>query len=224
MKRLFHSHIVIWTACGLVPWLASAASVADAQSSAAIFVMNADAAGPRRVMNADGTGPEWLCEGQRPRCSPDGDKIVFASHHEGFESLYVLDTLELQRTRVLERGYDHIIGASWSPDGKQLVFVGYKGGRAFQGGRGELAVVDASADQKPKVLQQGEVGWHPDWSPDGKRVVFWFRMGQNERLHLLDMVREQPRVMLPGQTTPRNSDPVWSPDGKQIAFSTDRAR
>lgn len=90
------------------------------------------------VMNADGTGREWLSEGRRPRWSPDGEKIVFASDHEGFESLYVFNVIDLMRTRILDRRYGEVIGASWHPQSDRLVFVGYKGIRRTEhpGGTG----------------------------------------------------------------------------------------
>lgn len=174
------------------------------------------------IMNADGQGRDRLCEGKRPRWSPDGEKIVFISEHEGFPSFYLWDVFTAERTRVLERGYDVLIGASWSPDSKRLLFIGYKNGKPFQGGMGELAIVDAAADQTPHVLAQGMVGWRPDWSPDGKRVVFWFHQGGQERLHVLELDSDKPPQLLAGQVTKRNSDPTWSPDGKQIAFASDR--
>ena len=180
------------------------------------------------IMNADGQGRQRLCDGTRPRWSPDGEKIVMVSEHEGFPSLYLLDIVTSEQTRVLGRGYDYIIGASWSPDSKRLAFIGYKQGKPFQGGVGELAVVGAAADQTPKPLATGQVGWHPDWSPDGKRIVFWFQQGGQERLHLLEVGdasdgAQKSSQLLLGQFTPRNSDPVWSPDGKKIAFSSDRS-
>lgn len=173
-------------------------------------------------MNADGQGRDRLCDGKRPRWSPDGEKIVYLSEHEGFPSLYVWDVITSERARVLGRGYSYLIGASWSPDGKRLVFIGYKNGKPFQGGKGELALVDAGADAKPQVLAQGVVGWHPDWSPDGKRIVFWFHTNEGERLHLLELGSDKAPQVLSGQITRRNSDPAWSPDGTRIAFSSDR--
>jgi Tol biopolymer transport system component len=168
------------------------------------------------VMNADGSGREWLCEGDHPRWSPDGERIALVSGHEGFPGLYIFDTITLERKRVLFRGYDMVIGASWSNDGEELVFIGKKEGKS------EVAIVRAAVDQLPKTVYQGIVGWQPDWSPVDKRLLFWIRSGNQERLHILDIAGEKPPLLIPDQISNRNSGGVFSPDGKKIAFSSDR--
>ncbi|HUY89475.1 MAG TPA: hypothetical protein VMV10_12140 [Pirellulales bacterium] len=174
------------------------------------------------VMNVDGQGREWICEGQRPRWSPDGEKLLVASQHEGFASLYIYDIFEAKLTRVLEHGYEQVVGGCWSPDGKRLAFVGYKGAAAFSGGRGELAVVEAAAGQTPQPLVEDRVGWQPDWSPDGKRLLGWIASGGQERLHLFDVDGLEEPALLAGQVGAHNSDAVFSPDGKWIAFDSVR--
>ena len=120
---------------------------------------------------------------------------------------------------MFDRGYDQVLGGCWSPDGKRLAFVGYRGGTHYSGGQGEMAVVEAAAGQTPRAIIQGRVGWHPDWSPDGKRILGWISSGGQERLHLFDPAGVERPALLSGPTKPHNSDAMFSPDGKQIVWA-----
>ena len=194
----------------------------------AFFMTDRNASGARPgiyVMNADGTNREWICEGSRPRWSPDGDKLVIASGHEGFASLYVYDTVSLERTRVLARGYDSVIGAAFSPDSSRLVFIGFKSGQARAGSttqEGDVAILDVKADSQPDVVCHNRVGWHPDWSPVANKLLFRISDGSLERLHILDLEGDKKPAAIPNQLGRTNRDATWSPDGKRIVFVSDR--
>lgn len=176
------------------------------------------------VMNADGQNREWISEGERPRWSRDGEKLVFVGTFEGFPSLYVYDTATLERTRVLAPGYEEIVGGSFSPDGKRLAFVGYKGGRVGKNSpNGELVLVDAQDGAMPEVVLRGRIGFHPDWSPVANKLLFYIAdEAAVERLHTLDLDGAREPVSLPGQSGKVNRNAVWSADGKRIAFGSDR--
>jgi Tol biopolymer transport system component len=177
------------------------------------------------VMNADGANREWICEGSRPRWSPDGEKLVIASGHEGFPSLYVYDTVSLERTRVLARGYELVVGAAFSPDSSQLVFVGFKGGQVRAGNttqEGDVAIIEVKADSQPEVVCEGRVGWHPDWSPMSNKLLFRISDGGMERLHILDLEGDKQPAAIPNQLGGTNRDATWSPDGNRIVFVSDR--
>jgi Tol biopolymer transport system component len=171
------------------------------------------------IMNADGSSREWLSEGIRPSWSPASDALAFPSKHEGFESIYVYDTLELTRKCVLGRGFTGVTGLAWSPDGKRLAFHG------VNEGRGVLALINPAEDpaaEQPEILYRGNITWRPAWSPDGKTLAFPIVVDGEERLHLLDVEAGGTPAMIPRQFGKRNADPAWSPDGKRIAFASDR--
>jgi Tol biopolymer transport system component len=176
------------------------------------------------VMNADGKNREWIGEGERPRWSADGDQMVFIGRFEGFPSVYLYDMVSLKRTRILDRGYDGMIGADFSPDGSRLVFIGYKGGNVFSSNsKGEVAVVDAKVGAMPEAVCHGRVGWHPDWSPEGNKILFRIANDSGaEQLHILDLDGTGQAMPLPNQFGRHNSDATWSADGKQIVFTSDR--
>lgn len=137
----------------------------------------------------------------------------------------LFDTLLLEQTRILGRGYDQIIGAAFSPDASQVVFIGYKGGQTRSSStdaEGDVAVLDVRPDAEPDVVYRGRVGWHPDWSPQGKKLLFRIHENGAQRLHILDLEGDGRPIAVPGQFGRRNSDGVWTPDGKRILFVSDR--
>ena len=93
-----------------------------------------------------------------PRFSPDGAWIMFV--HNG--SAYRVPSIGGEPRKLLDNVYD----AGWSPDGRQIAFVRFKGGGTEIG-------VASLADGASRVIHAIENGhFHsPSWSPDGRIIA-----------------------------------------------------
>ncbi len=165
-----------------------------------------------------------------PRWAPDGKRLAFVSTKttgrfhvhigaltaQGMESAPLLPERTSRTPRYYYGAVDHELSPSWSPDGKQLLYVSnpetiYGSGaiwrRATDGGEAVPVRVE-------------ETTWRarPDWSPDGKRVIYSSYLGR--QWHQLWLT-----------TAAGGGDPVplsygdydvtaarWSPDGSKIAY------
>jgi len=88
------------------------------------------------VINADGSGLKDLGQGQQPRWSPSGDRLVFTVEREEAmavvsSDLYTInieDSVRQQLTFTLDAWERH---PDWSPVGNRIVFDEAKSGRLF---------------------------------------------------------------------------------------------
>jgi Tol biopolymer transport system component len=104
-----------------------------------------------------------------------------------------------------ESGIDDDEIASWSPDGRQLVFDATN-----VPGPPTLYVVNADGSGKHRL---GPLGYNPDWSPDGKQIVF------TTPVDVLAVVRPDGHGLRVLANSACTSDSArWSPDGTTIAF------
>jgi dipeptidyl aminopeptidase/acylaminoacyl peptidase len=125
------------------------------------------------------------------------------------------------------------IGApSWSPDGKQIAFMGKQGKDAERYNTWNVYIVDAKAGATPRLLTKydgirssasGGRGGRPDWSPDGTRLVYTQTTGAKmgaynmNRLAVISTSGGEPRVF--GEKLDRAvSSPKFTRDGKSIVF------
>jgi TolB protein len=167
----------------------------DSSGKDRIYVIRADGSGRRALSTHDSLDGVW---------SPDGTKLAFLDH----EQHLVVMNADGTGARIISResgiGEDEI--ASWSPDGKQLVF-----GAKTQVGPDFLTVVNADGTGKHKL---GQMGYGPDWSPDGKQIVFADPLGQIAVVgadgHGLRTLTKSGCSLDP---------PRWSPDGKRIGIT-----
>ena len=147
--------------------------------------------------------------------SPDGKSIVYVSYPE----------LTLWRSRVdgsdrMQLTYWPIYATlpRWSPDGKQIAFVGALDGRPWK-----IYVISPQGGTPQEVFPQDREEQDASWSPDGKQIAFGrpsygMDFGALE-IQTFDLGTRQASV-LPGSRG--MFSPRWSPDGRYlVALSPD---
>jgi Tol biopolymer transport system component len=126
------------------------------------------------------------------------------------------------RKRIFSDWSGSAMMASWSPDGKQLVF----GFGTFFGGRNQrpAQIMMMNADgSNLKALTEGlpNAGF-PNWSPDGKSIVYrvWNAQNKNEwGLRLMNLADHSIKVL----STEWDNFPFFSPSGDRILFTRQKA-
>jgi Tol biopolymer transport system component len=110
--------------------------------------------------------------------------------------------------------------ASWSPDGKRLVFATDAG---FARSTGPLYIVDADGSH-PHALQGTSPAFAPVWSSDGETIVFARRVsfGPEGLTSALWSVRpdgKDPRQLVKAVQGQIDVPSSWSPDGSLVGFT-----
>jgi Tol biopolymer transport system component len=156
--------------------------------------------------------------------SNDGKTLAFTAQREGKDVLYLLDIPSRSVRKRLDLEVDAVTGPSWSPDDKQIVFSGTRGGIT------DLMVVDADGKNLRALTNDIYGDLQPSWSPDGRYIAFATDRGPQTDLETLriakwqialyDMQTRQVEV-LPSQAG-LNLNPVWAPGGAAVAYISDR--
>jgi len=116
--------------------------------------------------------------------------------------------------QVVYQSKQPILSPSWSPDGKNLVFV------SFARGRPEIYVQNILNQQTRRVAAFPGLNGAPAWSPDGKYLALTLSKDGNPEIYLMNMANQQLRRITNNYAI--DTEPAWLPDGKGLVFTSDR--
>jgi Tol biopolymer transport system component len=172
-----------------------------------------------------------------PAWSPDGSQLVYSSDKDSDHLQLWIRDLRTGQSRKVTSLTTQPQGATWSPDGKRIVFFNVDGmWRVAQ-----MSILDVATGAVTKIHDSLAQPGTPTWSPDGRRIALAavapytrrFREGTNQVLTIPADVgggpeRTAPRAdgstdkwFAPVPTLSIDSrggcGPVWSPDGTKMA-------
>lgn len=135
---------------------------------------------------------------------PDRQHLLVVERHA--DILVVTDTGKLVRNLTPGTGLE--LQPDWSPDGKQIVFVG-QSNDGFT-----LETIGADGKGRRVLLRRPITQriFHPRWSPDGRRLAFVG--GAGSALEVVDVSGRNRRSLAKGDVTSYE----WAPNGGKIVF------
>jgi TolB protein len=176
-----------------------------------IWVMGSDGAEPRQL--TDDPEPDYL-----PAWSPDGRFLIFTSwrleegDHERAPHIYIMHADGTGQRRLIEHSLGSSSGASWAPNGREIVYTRKVGEGA------DLFIAASTGGEEKQITHDHERNIYngaAEFSPDGRLIAFYSSDGSSSSLEIIDAEGRNRRTVL-GKGN--NWYPRWSPDGRWLIY------
>jgi len=170
------------------------------------------------VVTADGKQRQRLFSSKGDLCptpSPEGHRILFVTQGERRRGLYVMRIDGTHKQR-LTRSREGAFGATWSPDGQQILFVREFPPIPYVTTRSDIYVINADGTGLHRLTRTKRDESEPAWSPDGQNIAFIRTVGPWSLL--FTMRRDGTKVtqlMRKGYA----SGPAWTSNSRIVFFS-----
>ena len=169
------------------------------------------------LLNIDGDTGQRVAVGDpdrttsyAPRFAPDGQKVVISVQRGPNANVFTVDLRSRVSTQLTNDPASDT-NASYSSDGKQIVFESDRGGGGTQ-----LYVMNADGSNPHRITFGVGSYDTPAWSPRGDLIAFTRR---NAGLFAIGVIKPDgsgERILTEGFD---NEGPTWAPNGRVIMFS-----
>lgn len=116
---------------------------------------------------------------------------------------------------TVHRSTAPLMSPTWSPDGNQLVFV------SFEGGRSSLLLKNLSSGAITKLTSFPGHNGAPAFSPDGSKLAMSLSKDGNLNIYVMNLTTKSIRQIT--QSRSNNTEPSWFPDNQTLAYTSDQA-
>jgi len=147
-----------------------------------------------------------------PLSGSGGGVLAVASKHDGDWEIYLINA-DGSELRQLTDNSAKDSWPSWSPDGKQIVFM------SDRAGSWGIYVMNADGSGQHAVAS-GTGEYEPSWSPKGDKIVYSSQRGGDSELVIMNSDGSEKQILTDNDVY--DAWPAWSPDGEKIALISPR--
>ncbi|HSX20150.1 MAG TPA: Tol-Pal system beta propeller repeat protein TolB [Gammaproteobacteria bacterium] len=107
-----------------------------------------------------------------------------------------------------------LMSPRWSPDGKKISFVSFKGGRS------SINLVTLATGKIELLTRYPGINGAPAWSPNGQQLAIVLSKDGAPKIYLFDLATHELRKLTSGGAI--DTEPFWHPSGQSILFTSNR--
>ena len=135
----------------------------------------------------------------------------------GYQRRYelVIADADGENPRTIATSREPLMSPAWSPNGKQLAYVGYERGRSA------VYIQTVDTGQVRKLLSEKGINGSPAWSPDSSKIALTLSFESNPDIYIVDSDNAGNRRRLTDHYG-IDTEASWAPDGKSLVFTSDR--
>ncbi len=135
----------------------------------------------------------------------------------GVRTVYKLQVADTDgfNPQTLLSSPEPIMSPSWSPDGKQLVYV------SFESGRPEVYIHNIFTGMRQKLTAFNGLNSAPKWSPDGQYIAVTLSKDGNPDIYIMRLADKSLRRLT--RHWGIDTEASWMPDSRSLVFTSSRS-